>query len=246
MIRRLKKDVLPALSKRRKFKYVEIRHPEEYKKANDDFLQWLSGKSTEKARRAARAETLVKVGYLLRLAAKLKKRHTLRWIDRFHKKYPKKKLVVFSYMKFMLEKLERRYGPGCVRIDGDVHGRQRMELVDRFQTYPGCWLAACNGRAAGVALTLTAAHTGLGIDFPWSPARMVQAEDRIHRYGQKHPTKFYYIVALDTAEEHVIDVLREKQRDLSRIFDGKVDDDTRQMEKSMAAILVQRLRKRRR
>ena len=241
MIRRLKADVLKDLpEKERRIIYIRIAHEAEYRKAKNDFIHWLTAISPKRAKKARRAEALVKIGYLLRLTAKFKLRTVAEWIDSFLEDTDRK-LIVFSYCAPILRVLEKRYGKMCVRIDGSVRGRDRMALVDRFQTDKRCRLAVCNGKAAGVALTLTAASDVLGADFPWAPGTLMQAEDRVHRFGQKNKVVITYLVGKDTIEEHVMKVLIQKQTVIEKVLNGKVSGDSknlRTLNKSMAKILI--------
>jgi SWI/SNF-related matrix-associated actin-dependent regulator 1 of chromatin subfamily A len=245
MLRRTKAKKLKSLQpKSRHIVHIKLPDMREYHKAEANFLHWLSKKSLRKAKRAARAEAMVRMGYLLRMSVKLKMPFIARRIDRFLDTTDKK-LVVFSYCSPLLRVLERRYGVEAVRIDGSVSGRKRMALVDRFQDKKSfCRVALCHGKAAGVALTLTAASDALGTDFPWSPAILMQAEARIHRFGQTKKCTMTYLVALDTMEEHVLETLIEKQGIMEQVIDGKVGPDSQELEnlnKSFGSILLTKL-----
>lgn len=65
MIRRLKVDVLEQLPKQSRYVVpLEISNRKEYDKAVSDFLGWLLKKHVGKAEKAAKAERLVKIGYI--------------------------------------------------------------------------------------------------------------------------------------------------------------------------------------
>lgn len=243
-IRRKKRTELKDLPpKVRHVVRVGISRRHEYDYASEDFLGWVRKKySMTRARRAKRAEAMTKIMYLLRLSARLKMRKIIKWIDKLLSK--KEKLIVFSYCTPLLEALEEYYGNITVRIDGSVTGRKRMALVDRFQNDSSCTLALCNGKAAGVALTLTAACNVLGTDLPWSPATLFQAEDRAHRFGQTKEVNIYYLVGRGTLDEYVMETLIKKSAIFEKIFDGGSGDNSKELKRinrDMGSILIKKM-----
>ena len=226
MIRRLKPDVLKDLPpKVRQVVPVPIKRPDEYRRAADDFVAWLRRHDPAKAERASRAAAMVRMGYLLRLSARLKLKHVVGWINRFLADGDEK-LVVFAVHRKMIEALKRRCNAGSVVIVGGVKGKKRKMLVDQFQNDDKVRLLIGNIRAAGVGITLTAASTAVFTELAWQPGAMVQAEDRIHRIGTKGTAFIWYLVAHETIEERLCELLQRKQRVLSTVLDGgSVDGD---------------------
>lgn len=221
MIRRLKKDVAPQLpSKRRKIVRFKLTKHGEYKKAEDDFRGWLHAISPAKAKRARRAEAMLKVGYLLRLAAKLKRNWVKRWINDFIENNPGQKLCCFSMHTDTIEYFADVFRGRCVVINGAVTGIKRHEAVRKFQNNRKIVLMFGNWKAAGVGLTLTAASNIAALDIPFTPGDMKQAEDRIHRIGQKMKCIIYYLLAMNTREEVQVATLKRKDKVLAAIIDG--------------------------
>lgn len=220
MIRRLKADVLKDLpEKTREVIKVPIVKRSQYNKALTDFLAWLNSESPEKAARAARAEKLVKIGYLKRLAARYKMKAAIQWIDNFLESSDEK-LVVYGIHKKIIQYLHNKYKDISVVVDGSVKGKDRKLAVMSFQQNPKVRLFIGNIKAAGTGLTLTASSSLAFVELSFVPAEMTQAEDRIHRIGQKAAANIYYLVARDTIEERLCSVIQEKQKVLSAILDG--------------------------
>jgi SWI/SNF-related matrix-associated actin-dependent regulator 1 of chromatin subfamily A len=225
MIRRKKKDVLKDLPEKiAKVIPVEITNRQEYEYAEAHFLRWLSEQSLARAKRAKRAVAITKVSYLMRLAARLKVPLVKQWIDDF-KENTDEKLVVYSMHRPMIELLERRYHSECVRVDGSVTGRARQARVDQFQKDPNTRFFFGQGRAASTGLTLTAACNTLWTDFPWSPDVLDQADDRVHRIGQKRTVWNHYLVARNTIEDRVCSFLSTKKGILGEVLDGLSPSD---------------------
>ena len=158
MVRRRKQDVLKDLpDKMRQVIPIKLSNQAEYERASTDFIGWLRKQDTTAAKRAAKATTMVKAGYLLRLAAKLKLKQTVNWINEFLETTDKK-LVVFAIHKKMIQALERRIDCNHIAIiDGSVTGRHRQQTINAFQKDKKTRVLIGNIKAAGVGITLTAA-----------------------------------------------------------------------------------------
>jgi SNF2 family DNA or RNA helicase len=106
-----------------------------------------------------------------------------------------------------------------------VTGRLRSESVRKFQTSPRTLYAWGNWKAAGVGITLHAAHNFAAFDFPWDPGTLWQGIDRIHRIGQAEVCNIYWIVAKDTLEDKLISILRKKTNIITSIIDTAEQKD---------------------
>lgn len=220
MVRRLKSDVASELPRKvRRVVVVDLPNRHEYIRARDNFISWLREQSPERARKAAKAQAMLKIGYLLRLVAKLKRFLVKEWIDNFLAS-SEGKLIVFSSHTKMVDWLMTHYSHQAVRIDGQVTGVKRHHAVEEFQHSLRKRLAICNPKAAGVGLNMIAASNVLYTDFPWAPGTLKQGEDRIHRIGQKEKCFVWLLAARDTAEEKLFELLQEKQKVLDAVLDG--------------------------
>ena len=65
-----------------------------------------------------------------------------------------------------------------IKIDGATNPKVRQENITRFQRDPTVRVAILGITAAGVGVTLTAASTIWFAELFWTPAIMIQAEDR--------------------------------------------------------------------
>ncbi len=73
---------------------------------------------------------------------------------------------------------------GYFRIDGSTAPKDRQIGVERFQSDPDCRVALLSITAGGTGLTLTAASMVVFAELYWTPALLMQAEDRVHRIGR--------------------------------------------------------------
>lgn len=221
MIRRLKSDVLHDLpDKLYSFQAMELGNEEEYSKAEKGFMSWLKDqKGDDAVESASNAEALVKIEALKQLAVQGKLDQAIKWIQDFLD--VDGKLVVFAVHKFVVERLMKEFKEQAVKIDGSVSGPERDKAVQRFQTDPTIRLFVGNIKAAGVGLTLTAASNVAFLELPWTPGEVTQAEDRCHRIGQKDSVTVYYLLAADSIEETLAQLIDSKRRVLDAVLDGK-------------------------
>lgn len=220
MLRRLKKDVLPELpDKIREVVKLPLSKECEYLKAENNFLSWLQTISKEKAKRAARAEKLVKIGYLKRLAAELKMPFVFDWIDNFLESSDDKLILICTQTK-ILQLIYNRYKKISVMVDGSVTGNKREKAVNDFQNNKNIRLIVGNIGPIGTGLTLVASNHIAFIELSFVPAEINQAEDRINRIGQTKTSIIYYLIAKDTIEEHLCKIIQNKQHVLSTVLDG--------------------------
>jgi superfamily II DNA or RNA helicase len=133
------------------------------------------------------------------------------------------KAVVFSQweqMTRMVEERLRAMGLGCVRLHGGVPTDRRGELIDRFNTDPACQVFVSTD-AGGVGLNLQAASVLVNLDIPWNPAVLDQRIARIHRLGQTERVQILLLVAAESYEERVLELVQGKRN----LFDNVVDPD---------------------
>jgi len=220
MIRYRKEDVLTDLPEKvRQTIPCDLKDREQYEYASSDFLGWLKQHNSARLDGAKKAIALTRVSYLLKLSARLKLRSVVRWVNKFLRETDEK-LVLFAVHKKMIEALQRRCKAKSVVIDGSVTGRKRKAAVDQFQHDRKTRLFIGNIRAAGIGITLTAASTVGITELDWVPGNLTQAEDRIHRIGQKKTSWVYYLIAGDTIEERMCEILRQKQKVIRDTLDG--------------------------
>jgi SWI/SNF-related matrix-associated actin-dependent regulator 1 of chromatin subfamily A len=225
MIRYRKKDVLPELpEKTRRVLPIGMRDEDEYFSARDDFIGWLKTVNPKKVKRAQRAESLVRLVYLKRLAAKLKCLNAVDWANQWLEEYPSEKLILFAVHRKMIRVLQKHVEAKSVTIDGSVKERERKTAVDQFQKDEGTRLFIGNIKAAGTGLTLTASSTTAFVEMSFVPSEHTQAEDRNHRIGQKNKVWIWYLIAANSIEEHLCEILQRKQAVVESILDGGTVD----------------------
>ncbi|ANM58864.1 unnamed protein product [Arabidopsis thaliana] len=134
------------------------------------------------------------------------------------------KFLVFAHHQSMLEELHqflKKKKVGCIRIDGSTPASSRQALVSDFQDKDEIKAAVLSIRAAGVGITLTAASTVIFAELSWTPGDLIQAEDRAHRIGQVSSVNIHYLLANDTVDDIIWDVVQSKLDNLGQMLDGQ-------------------------
>lgn len=228
MLRRLKKDVLKDLPEKTRVPILielSAKDLKEYRSIETDFKSWLKQNYTDKKRiqKALHAQALTKRALLRQKVALAKIPAAIEWIDNYLES--ESKLVVFAHHKPVVSALRDHYKDRCVVIDGSVPPEKRQILVDKFQEDAKIELFIGNLQAAGTGITLTAAKDTLTLELGWTSSKHDQAEDRVHRIGQKNAVTAYYLLALDTIDvTSMADIIDFKRDNLSQILDGKSVD----------------------
>ena len=129
--------------------------------------------------------------------------------------------------------------PNAVHILGSDSGAKRQEAVDAFQEEEGPQLIVCSMKAASQGITLTRASNVAFLELDWTPARHDQAEDRLHRIGQESAVTAWYLLAPDTIDETMAELLQRKRGVIDAVTDGQVRD-----QEKMVDAVIRELRQR--
>jgi SWI/SNF-related matrix-associated actin-dependent regulator 1 of chromatin subfamily A len=106
-----------------------------------------------------------------------------------------------------LQEMETDY----IRIDGNTSLASRNSKIEDFQQNDLADVAILSLNACGMGLTLTKANVAIFAELAWSPATIIQAEDRIHRIGQTSlSVRLVYAIADNTADGIVWEQLQRK------------------------------------
>lgn len=244
MVRRRKEDVLKDLpAKTRTVVPMELsrKDREEYEEAADDLIKWLVRKGKlGRAKKAAQAEQLVRMGYLKRLAGRLKKAHVVNWVQDFLDSSDGK-LILFGLHRKLIRAVEAHFGGVSVRVDGSVTGKARQRAIDAFNLNPKKRLFIGNIHAAGVGWSCTSSSTVAFCEIDWVPGNMIQAEDRAHglfRGVAGQAVSVYYLVADETIESYLVELIHRKQRVLDKTLDGRDEGDFDVMDKLEEILLA--------
>lgn len=223
MIRRTKRQVMRQLpSKMRQVVPFQLppQQLREYKEAEDALAIWHERNAWMKpAERALQART--RMNNLKVLIGGLKMGLITDWIDNFLAGSDEK-LLMFGVHHAVLKPLHKRYADQSVLVNGEVVGKNRQDLFDRFNYHKPTRLLFGNIKAAGEGWSCTSTANVAFAELAWTPGDHAQAEDRVHglKRGTGQQVRVYYLVAAGTIEQKLCRVLEEKQKVLDSTLDG--------------------------
>lgn len=209
--------------KTRQYLTVDITNRKEYEFAENDLIRYLveyESASDAKLKSAAKATAMVQINHLRQISARGKMNEAKQFIHDVIDGGDK--LIVFAFHKSVMNEIMDSF-PGCVSVTGSDSQEKKQEAIDKFQNDADCKLIALNYKSGGVGITLTAASRILFIEFPWTASDCEQAECRAHRNGQKNAVNCYYLLARNTIDERILEIIQ-KEREDSSIVTGAVND----------------------
>ncbi len=127
------------------------------------------------------------------------------------------KIVVFGIHKEVVRRIAAAF-PEAVLVTGDTSPAQRQVAIDSFQNDPKVKIFVGNIKAAGTAITLTAAHQVLFVEQEWTPGDNDQASRRVRRIGQKHFVICRFMSLATPLDEKITNILRKKTSDLTSLL----------------------------
>jgi len=135
------------------------------------------------------------------------------------------KVVVMAHHRDVVDAIQNEFGLSAVKLYGGMTEVEKSSNVERFQIDPTCKVFIGSIQAAGVGITLTAAQKMVFAELDWTPANMLQAEDRIHRIGQTGSALIQQLVFDGSLDAKMAETLVRKMGIIERALDKNSDDD---------------------
>jgi ATP-dependent DNA helicase len=131
----------------------------------------------------------------------------------------KHKVLIFSQFTTILDIIEDwadeyKKIKTC-RIDGTTSQedrRMQMKSFNEDTSADSVKLFLLSTRAGGLGINLVAADTVIFYDSDWNPQMDLQAQDRVHRIGQKKPVLIFRLVSANTVESRLLKRAGDKRK----------------------------------
>ncbi len=137
------------------------------------------------------------------------------------------KVVFFAKHVDVMDTAEQTFAKRGIRyssIRGDQTPRARQRNIDAFLNDPEVEVVVCSLTAAGVGLNLQVASDLVLAELSWTDAEQTQAIDRIHRIGQEQPVTAWRIIAAQTIDTRIAELIDSKAGLAARALDGSDEE----------------------
>jgi SNF2 family DNA or RNA helicase len=123
------------------------------------------------------------------------------------------KLIIWSSFVENIKILYNRFKKyGSLLLLGNIPIEKRNVIVKSFKNNNENRILVANPATAREGLTLTVANNSIYLDRNFNLVDYLQSQDRIHRIGQTKECKIYKIIAENTIDEYVDDIINKKQK----------------------------------
>ena len=133
------------------------------------------------------------------------------------------KAIVFTQFRASQEEIAKALTaegiPNQV-FHGEQTWQEKEEALERFR---GPIPFLISTETGGEGRNLQFAHIVVNYDLPWNPMRVEQRIGRVHRLGQTSDVSIFNLVARDTIESYVLEILEKKIR-LFELVVGEVEE----------------------
>ncbi|MEO9323389.1 DEAD/DEAH box helicase [Nocardioides sp. C4-1] len=137
------------------------------------------------------------------------------------------KVVFFAKHVDVMDQAEALFAKRGLRyasIRGDQTPKVRQANIDAFVNDPEVAVVVCSLTAAGVGLNLQVASNVVLAELSWTDAEQTQAIDRVHRIGQDQPVTAWRVIAAQTVDTKVAELIDSKAGLAARALDGSDEE----------------------
>jgi SNF2 family DNA or RNA helicase len=160
------------------------------------------------------------------------------------------KVVFFAKHIDVLDQAQAHFasvGITTSSIRGDQTSAARQAAIDAFTNDDNVQVIVCSLLAAGVGVNLQAASNVVLAELSWTSAEQTQAIDRVHRIGQELPVTAWRILAAQTIDTRIAELIDQKSGLAARALDGEdaeVGVETTMQVAALISVLTSELDKR--
>jgi superfamily II DNA or RNA helicase len=151
------------------------------------------------------------------------------------------KVVFFAKHIDVMDAAEETFaqrGIGYRSIRGDQTAKARQAAIDGFTKDPDVAVIVCSLTAAGVGINLQVASNVVLAELSWTDAEQTQAIDRVHRIGQDQPVTAWRIIAAQTIDARIAELIDTKAGLAARALDGSDEEVASSVDVQLEALVT--------
>ena len=134
-----------------------------------------------------------------------------------------RKVIVFSFFRSTIQKVIQLLGDRCTEpITGEISPQRRQEIVDAFGKAEDGTVLVSQVQAGGTGLNIQSASVIIFCEPQIKPSIENQAIARAYRMGQVRDVLVYRLLADDTIDESMLELLKTKQQQFDSFADESV------------------------
>lgn len=191
----------------------------DYKQARDDLRSFLIDTRGERAaNRAMRAEAIVRLGVLRRLAALAKMENTIKFVRDLVD--DGEQVIIFAVHRDVVKAYAEEFDAPTIMGGMTVEKVEKAKEAFQSGEKP---VIVLNIEAGGTGHTLTAAANVVFAEYDWTPSGMEQCEGRADRRGQTRMVNSHWTMGVNgesTIDEVLVDILNGKATIAGAMLDG--------------------------
>ncbi len=150
------------------------------------------------------------------------------------------KVVFFAKHIDVMDVAEETFAQRGIRfssIRGDQTPSARRKSIEAFVEDPDVSIVVCSLTAAGVGLNLQVASNVVLAELSWTDAEQTQAIDRVHRIGQDQPVTAWRIIAAQTLDTKIAELIDSKAGLAARALEGSDEDISSSVDVQLEALV---------
>ncbi|HET7310916.1 MAG TPA: DEAD/DEAH box helicase [Mycobacteriales bacterium] len=151
------------------------------------------------------------------------------------------KVVFFAKHVDVMDAAEQTFAQRGIRyssIRGDQTTRVRQKNIDEFVKDDDVAIIVCSLLAAGVGINLQVSSNVVLAELSWTDAEQTQAIDRVHRIGQDQPVTAWRIIAAQTIDARVAELIDSKAGLAARALDGSDEEIASSVDVQLEALVT--------
>lgn len=151
------------------------------------------------------------------------------------------KVVFFAKHVDVMDTAEETFAKRGIKyssIRGNQTAAARKKAIEAFDNDPEVAVVVCSLTAAGVGLNLQVASNVVLAELSWTDAEQTQAIDRVHRIGQDEPVTAWRVIAAQTIDTRVAELIDSKAGLAARALDGSDEEVSSSVDVQLEALVT--------